>query len=820
MLYNYWITALRNLRKRISSTFIQVLGLAVGLTVFILVMTIGKYEENFDTFFPNHDRIYSAYIHVKPESGFNLKNTDGVYTALQPVLEAEIPDIEKSARCMAREQLVRSGEHKFYEPIRFVDPDFLDIFELEFLYGSASEALDDPTSVILSESLAKKYYGDRNPLGEVLTFEASHDLQVTGVFRDLPPNTHFTSSFTGTGELDMIANTRAHVRINDFNPEGRWISLSSDNITYVRLPDSSDPYDFESRIDAVTDKYLTEELRQFHGGFALRPLRNMNLFIWETSGIPVLGAIRILGAIILLIACLNYMTLAAARGMSRLREVGLRKSIGASRGQLIIQFLVESVVIALVALVIAIVLTKLVLPVVGQQIGRQIAFHPFGNPGTIAGLLLLVLMTGLIAGGYPSLVISKTGIPDALRGESGRLGKRNVMRNILLIIQYTASIVLAIAVMITFAQNRKLQEGDFEYHREHIVNVSRISNVSIAPHYDVLRTEWRAIPGVEYVTISSQVPFMQRHDLLGVSPVSGDENRKFDLQRMNTGEDFGLTYDLQLLAGRHLTREYGEDTYRRDEDGEYAQSMVNTVINQKAVTALGYESPGEAVGKFFYEIGEGAADVTYRIVGVVKDVNMLGFHNQIRPMAFLMPEEMSRGSTASIRIAPENQSGILSQIDAVWNRVIADYPIEREFLDEGFMDILSVLQGINIALIIFSVIGIALAIVGLIGMTIFLTNARTKELGVRKVLGATEARLVRMLTWQTSRPVLIALIIACPLGYLAMGMYLNFFIDRVSLSPLFFLQIGVVVMVLAWLIVGIRAYRVAITNPADVLRYE
>ncbi|MFC1484351.1 FtsX-like permease family protein [Candidatus Neomarinimicrobiota bacterium] len=819
MLYNYWITALRNLKKRASSTIVQVLGLAIGLTVFTLVQVIAAYEENFDTFFPNHDRIYSAYIMVKPESGFGLKSTDGVYTALQPILEAEVPDIEKSARCMGREQLVRSGENKFYESMRFVDHDFLDIFELEFIYGNASEALDDPTSVILSESLAKKYYRDQNPLGEILTVETRHELQVTGVFRDLPSNTHFTSSFTGTGTLDMIATTGAHIRINEFDPQGSWTSLSSNNMTYMLLPEGSDPHDFEARMNAVTEKYLSEDIMQFHDGFALRPLQNMNLFIWETSGIPALGAIRILGLIILLIACLNYMTLAAARGLSRLREVGLRKSIGASRGQLIFQFLVESVVIALFALAISIVLAKLVIPVVGQQIGRAIAFHPFSSPAALAGLLGLMLLTGLFAGGYPALVISRARIPDALRGDTGRLGKRNVMRNILLVIQYTSSIVLAIAVMITFAQNQKLQEGDFRYHRDHIVNVNRMSNPNIAPHYDVLRTEWQTIPGVEIVTISSQVPFQQRHDIQRVSPISGDESRKLDMQRMDIGEDFATAYDLDLLAGRYLAPQYGEDVYRVDEEREYAQSMVNTVINMKAVTALGFESPGDAVGKFFYEIGDEASDVTFRIVGVVGDVNILGFHNKIRPMAFFMPEEMVRG-VASIRISAENTAETLSQIDATWDRVIPDYPIEREFLDDGFKDIFEILQGINVALIIFSVIGITLAIVGLIGMTVFLTNARTKELGVRKVLGASESRLVRMLTWQTSRPVLIALIIACPLAYFAMGAYLNFFVDRVALSPVFFLQIGVVVMIIAWLIVGIRAYRVAITNPAEVLRYE
>ncbi|UCD38014.1 MAG: ABC transporter permease [Fidelibacterota bacterium] len=818
MLYNYLITALRNLKKRLFSTIVQSLGLAVGLAVFILVQIIASYEENFDTFFAQSDRIYSVYVEVRPESGFGLKSTDGVHTALQPVLSIDVPAIEKSARLMGRELMVRSGEQKFYESMLFADPDFLDIFDLEFMYGDAGSVLQDPTSVILSESMAAKYFGDANPLGEVFTIETRHELQVTGVFRDLPPNSHFTSSITREGSFDMVATTDALVKIAEFDPQGSWTSLSSDNMTYVLLPEGADPQDFEEQLEVISAKYLNDEIKEYMSGFGLRPLRNMNLFLWETTGIPAMAAIRLLGLIILLIACLNYTTLAAARGLSRLHEMGLRKSIGATRRELISQLLIESITLACIALIIAVVLTILIIPVIGELIDRPISLQLLHSPASMGGLLLLALVTGLVAGGYPALVISRVRIPHALRGETGRIGKRNVIRNVLLVIQYTSAFVLVIAVMVTFAQNRKLQSGSFSYLRDHIVNVFRMSNPNIAPHYDVLRAEWQAIPAVELVTVSSQVPFEQRHNMVRISPVSGDESRKVDIRRIDVGEDFEVVFDLDLLAGRHLSPRYGEDTYRLNADGEYAQSTVNAVINMRTVTALGYETPEDAIGKFMYEVGSEADDVTYRIIGVAEDVNFLGFHNQIHPTAFFMPEEVPR--VASIRFSSGNLPATLGEIDAVWNRILPEYPIDRTFLEDAFDDIFSIFQGINAALAVFCVIGVSLAFFGLLGMTVFLTETRTREIGVRKVLGASVAGLIRMLTLQISRPVLVAVILAAPLAYFAMSAYLNFFTDRVSLSLFFFLNIAVVVTVIAWLVVGIQAWRVANTSPAEVLRYE
>ncbi|MFC1481830.1 ABC transporter permease [Candidatus Neomarinimicrobiota bacterium] len=407
MFYNYLITAIRNLRKGLVSALSQSFGLAIGIAVFILVIIIANYEENFDTFFNNYERIYTVYVQVKPESGYGLKTTEGVQTAFQPVLEINIPEIEKSSRLLGREFVVKSGEKKFYQAMSFADPDFLDIFQINFIQGAAKTALGGPGSVIISKSTAEKYFGDENPIGEIITVDNSLDMQVTAVFADLPANSHFTNSITGGPSIEMLGAISALTQINDFDPAGSWNGLRSSELTYVLLPEGSDPTEYENKLAQIAEQHLDTETKEFVEGFHLRPLENMNLFVWETSGIPALAAIRVVGLMILLIACLNYMTMAAARGLYRLREVGLRKALGATQGQLIGQFLMESVVIAFFALILALLLVKLAIPVIGALTTRELTFELLNNPQTLSGLAILMLITGLFAGGYPAWVISR-----------------------------------------------------------------------------------------------------------------------------------------------------------------------------------------------------------------------------------------------------------------------------------------------------------------------------------------------------------------------------------------------------------------------------
>jgi len=559
-------------------------------------------------------------------------------------------------------------------------------------------------------------------------------------------------------------------------------------------------------------------LQEFIASFKLRPLANMNLYIWEATGIPALAALRVLGLLILIIAGLNYTTLSAAQGLGRMHEVGIRKTIGASRIQVLTQFLVESVAIAGLAVVIAVATVKYFSPMLGQAMKRPIALDLLSDPTTIIGLAMIVIFTGILVGLYPAYAISRVEVKDALKEDRMGKGKSSRARSILLVTQFTGSIVMAIMVVATYLQNQNLQDGPFNYHREHVVNVSRMDAKDSAPLFEALRAGWLEIPAVEGVTVSNQAPFEQSTSLMRATPVPGDETRKIDMQQIRIGEDFTELYDVELLAGRALSRDYAEDTYMVDDEYEYTQPVVNMMINELAVTALGYKSPMDAIGKIFYEVGENASDTQFRIVGVTEDVNYLGFYTKLRPFALRMPEV--RPDVASIRISTDDIPATLASIDEVWNRFLPQYPIERAFLDESFAKMFVFFQGINIALLVFSVLGVSLASVGLFGMTVLLANRRTREISIRKVLGASISNLVMLLTWQISKPVLIAVFIASPIAYFASGMYLNFFPDHIQLSLLFFASVGICVVLFAWLIVGIQALRVSTANPVDSLRYE
>ncbi len=818
MFNNYLIAAIRNMKKRMTTTLIQSLGLALGLTVFIMAGIIADYEENFDTFFEKVDRIYTISVDIKPEAGMGLNNLDATFSGMQPVLAIDVPEIEKSSRVLQSQQLVQAGDAKFYEAMRFVDPDFLDILELDFIHGSAETALDNPNSVILSESIVNKYFDMPNPIGQTFLVDTRHQMQVTGVFADLPQNSHLVTNLIVQGGFQMVSTTAMLATISSFEVVGDWENLAGGNNTYILLPEGTDPADIEKQLEPIFDRYLNAELKELIAGFKLRPLQNMNLYVWETSGIPAMAALRLLGLLILIIAGLNYTTLSAAQGLGRMHEVGIRKTIGASRGQLLIQFLVESVAISGIAMVLAVVAVKYSSPILGQAMKRPITLDLLSDPSTIIGLILIVILTGILAGLYPAHAISRVEVNDALKEDRMGKGKSSRARNILLTVQFTGSIVMTIMVVATYMQNQKLQEGPFSTLREQVVNVGRMEQQDAAPLFEALRTGWLEIPAVEAVTISSQVPFNQSTSLMRATPVPGDESRKIDMQQISIGEDFTQLYDVELLAGRALSRDYAEDTYRLDDDGEYDQPVVNLLINALAVTALGYETPLDAIDKIFYEVGENASDTQFRIVGVTEDVNYLGFFTKLRPFALKMPAD--RPNIASIRISTDDIPAALAAIDAVWNRLLPQYPIERLFLDEGFENIFVIFQGVNIALLVFSILGVSLATVGLFGMTILLANRRTKEISIRKVLGASVSSLVQLLTWQISKPVLVAVVIASPIAYFASGLYLDFFPDHIELSLVFFALVGFSVVLFAWLIVGLQAFRVSTANPVDSLRYE
>ena len=339
MLMSYFKMAFRTIRKNFSSTLIQAFGLGIGLAMFILAQVIVEYEQNYDTFFKKADRIYSMYINIQPDAGIGVKSAPTTFTALQPMLRDNIPEIEKSARLLRFSMPVRVDDKLFNQDMQFADADFLDIFDFNFVRGDAATALSDPNSVVLTESVAQKYFGEDNPLGKIMLVKNKLALRVTGIIEDLPRNSHFMTSITSDNKFGMLSTVDALTEVDDFDPLGNWDGVSGSFLTYVLLPEGSTPDLFEAQLQSIYDTHVSGMAQELASGFGLRPLANVNLFIWETSGIPAMAGLHLLGFLLLLIAALNYASLASAIGLGRRHEVGIRKTLGATPGQIFLQFL-------------------------------------------------------------------------------------------------------------------------------------------------------------------------------------------------------------------------------------------------------------------------------------------------------------------------------------------------------------------------------------------------------------------------------------------------------------------------------------------------
>lgn len=818
MLRNYVNTALRSLSKNKLYSLINVAGLTIGLVIYVFSQLIGDYERNHDVFFPNSERIFAIYAIFQPDAGIGIRSSSGIQTSVAPLIPAEIPEIEATARFLAREYLARYGDRKFYQGIRFADPDFLKIFQFEYLAGNPETALDDPHGLIVTQSMARKYFGSEDAIGKVITFNNEHDLRVTAVIADIPRNSHFSVTIIQDSTTEMIANIEALVAMSNFELNGNWDNISTGDTTYVLLPENMTPGDADAGLARLYDEHVSDQMKELVAAYEVRELKDLNLYPWEATGLPVITSIEVLGFLILIIAVLNYTNLATAQVMGRTREVGMRRTLGASARQLFSQFLVESTTLATLALVLAVAIIQVALPLVNDATGKVMSFDFLSDPALIGQLVMLVVLVGLFAGSYPAYLISRVKTVGMLNREAERGKRAGLLRTAMLVIQFSIALFMIIAVSIIYAQNSAIEKSSHVFAKDRIVTLARVGRDDIRNVVETLRAEMERLPGVKAMTLSSQVPFEQRQSQSKYSVAAGDEAQALDLHQVSIDREFLDVYDFELLAGRNFSVDHADDVVTTDEDGNPTRDTINVIVNEMAMTQLGISTPADAVGSRFFRLDEDGPNTEQRIIGVIPDVNFLGFHNELKPIVFFNRPESRR--IASIRIEGEAIPETLVAIDEVWDRVVPAYPIHRRFLDEHFQDVFGVFQGINAALAGFAVMALLVALIGLFGMAAFMAERRTREVGMRKVMGASVAAIVRLLVWQFSRPVLIAIAIASPLGYLAAGFYLDFFAERISLTPALFAVAGILVLVFAWATVIVHATNVARANPIRALRYE
>ena len=809
MFWNNVKIAIRNLRKYKLYAAINIGGLALGLTIYVFGGLLVSYESTHDLFFKNSDRIYTVGSIAAPELNVGIDFLDAAHSAVGPIIETEMSDVEAVARTIGQQYLVTVGAEGFYEQIRFADPELLEIFDMQYIHGDSS-ALEDPTGILLSETAAIKFFGSSDVVGKVITLDNEFDYHISAVMQDVPLNSHFNSMLVVETKIDIVAPFKALARMRDYDEAGEWNNLSLGNLTYVLLPDSLDGEWLQLQMDGVYERHVTEQMQEVISGFWVNPLAHSNLALWDSLGMPVIVVIQLLSILVLLVACVNYTNLATAQSLGRSREVGMRKTMGAGQGQLLVQFLVESLLIAAIAMIIAIAALEFIIPLFNNAAGKVMTLN---YVRTLPWLIGTTAFVGTLAGLYPAWLITRASPIDALRDVARKGKKGSKVRSFMIGAQFAISAFMLSIVAIVYMQNEKVKEASYEFPRSEIYGLTRLGLESIQERLETLRFELEAIPNIDSVAYSSQVPYEQNNSTTNVTAQAGDEAGKFSIQLLRMSPEFLAAYDIPLLAGRNLSRDIANDKLMNDET-----EVLNVLINEMALDRLGISSPQEAINQRFYHLDDEDALREFVIIGVVPTQNIVGLFNSEKPWFYTYQPEAFR--VASIRISSGNMMDTVEAIEEVWKRVIPEYPMQGRFLDEVFDDVYKILKFMNMALAGFAFVALSLALIGLFGLAAFMATQRTKEIGVRKVLGANSLQIARLLVWQFSRPVLWALALALPAAYFAANVYLDFFADRINSPILVLLVAGGIAVMFAWGTVAGHAIRIARANPILALRYE
>ncbi|MDJ0758887.1 MAG: ABC transporter permease [Woeseiaceae bacterium] len=812
MFWNNIKIALRNLKKNTVFAAINIVGLAIGLSVYVFGGILVDYERNHDAFFENVDRVYTISSTAAPALNAGFKELNSVWTAVGPIIETEVDDLDAVARTIAQEYLVGFDDNRFYEWVYAADRDFLRIFDLDYVDGDAT-ALDDPSSVIMSESSAIKYFGSTDVVGRTLTIDNQHDFYVRAIYKDVPQNSHFNSLPIIETTLGIVIPVAAMTRMDeDFDINGGWNNLSLSNSTYLMLPPNRDQEWLQSHLDNIYETHFSDGHKDIVSAIQAVPLRDANLALWKLVGIPAIEIVQLLSILVLAIACANYANLATAQALGRSREVGMRKTMGASQTQLLTQFLVESLVIATIAMIFAIAILEVLIPLFNNVTNKVVALDYLG---TLPWLAATTIVVGLCAGAYPAWLITRASPIDALRdvARKGRSGSR--VRSFMIGGQFAISTFMLALVAVVHFQNEKMEESSYTFPRDEVYTMARLNTSDVAERRDALRNEIENIPGVSAVGFSSQVPYEQSNSTTYLSPNPGEEASRFQVQLMRMSPEFLDVYDIPLLAGRKISRNIAGDEF--EPDLEEARPL-NVLVNEMFLEQQGISSPEAGLNQRFFEAYSDEEYREYIVVGVLPTQNFVGMLNPDKPwMYFYDPRSLRM---ASVRIEAGNMMSTVTEIERAWDRVVPEYPIQGRFLNDTFDDSFNVLRYTNMALAGFAFLALALAFIGLFGLAAFMAAMRTKEIGVRKVLGASSTQIARLLVWQFSKPVVWALALALPVAFFASSQYLNLFSERISSPVLVLVGAGLAAVMLAWSTVAGHAIRIARSNPVMALRYE
>jgi putative ABC transport system permease protein len=776
MFKNYLKIALRNFIRQKGYMFINVAGLAIGVACCIMIMLWVQDELSYDRFHENADDLYAATF----SNGSTVTPT-----ALSDFLKAEYPEVIHTSRYSGQGRtLLRYKDKEVYqEGGVMVDPDFLKMFTLRFLKGDPEKALDDPNSILLSEEVALKLFGTSDPIGQTLTYNISLDMKVTGVFEDYPTNSHMRFLYLIPVALAMKYN-------KNFNT---W---EYNNIrTYVQLRKNTPSKSVDEKITDVVERHRPQDQRPL----SLQPITRMHLNPFNHSGgtIVYVYVFSTMAFFILVIACINFVNLTTARSTNRAKEVGIRKTVGAFRTQLIRQFFSESVILTLVASALAIGLVFLLLPMFNNMTGKTFTWELLIEKTIVLGIFGIIFLTAISAGSYPSLMLSRFQTVKVLKGRLPSGKKGVLLRKALVVLQFSLSILLILGTLMIFRQVHFLRERDVGYDRENIVYFG--IGARFRQNFDTIKTELLSNPGVLNVTLTDIAPYRWMSNA-GVGDVhwEGKTNQQVKMVMTSVDYDYLETFGLKMAQGRFFSREYSTD------------ASDAYVINQAAARAMEMDDP---IGKNLR-----VWDLSKRIIGVVEDYHFESLHNKIIPMA--MRIDPNWYNQLCVRISPHRIPDTLAFLENKWKEVYPEYPFEYRFLDDTIQSQYRSEQAIGKIVTVFTVLALFISCLGIFGLSSYTAEQRTKEIGIRKVLGATVSSIVKHISKEFVILVIIANVIIWPLAYIIMNRWLQSFAYRISIGWWTFVLAGIAVLVVSLLTVIWQIIRAATANPVDSLRYE
>lgn len=815
MFRNYFNIAVRNLSKHRFYSLINVVGLATGVAACLVISLFILHELSYDLHHTSSDRIFRVNCEIKfGNLDYNMATTPAPTGS---GMLSEYPEVEATARIrMQGNYQVRKETENFREHnVAYADSSFFKVFTVPFLYGDPSKALTEPNTIVISRKVAEKYFPNQDPVGETLTFFGNWHNKIVGVMEDLPDNSHFHFNIL----VSMLNNEESKNQV--------W--LSNNFHTYLLLKPGVDYKALESKFDVLTEKYVGPQVREFVGGdetmdlnsdenkfsFYLTPLNDIHLYSTTTNEIEPGGDITyvyLFGAIaffILSIACINFMNLSTARSANRAKEVGVRKVLGSLRSHLVGQFLLESTLITIAAFILAIGIAYAFLPSFNDLAGKHLEL-PLDNPMFYLIMIALALLVGVVAGVYPSFFLSAFKPVNVLKGKLAIGMKSGLIRSGLVVFQFTISIFLIVGTITIYRQLNYVQQKKIGFNKDQVIVVKEAS--AMGKQLESFKNEILRDNRIISATISGSLPVSgtDRNSSsfwpMGKTP---DQNNIVGLQSFYVDYDYIGTLGMEIKEGRDFSRNFVSDS-------------TGVIINEAAAQAfnIASNSIGQEIQNFRMlpgNVPDKERYNTFKVVGVVKDFHFESLRNNIAPLALFL--EKSNG-LISFRFQAQNVNEVVSLLEDKWKQLAPGQPFEYSFLDDDFSKMYSTEQRLGHIFSIFAILAIIIACLGLFALSAFTAEQRTKEIGIRKVLGATVGSIVFLLSKEYGKLILIAFVIAAPISWFAVKWWLEGYTYKTEVGVIVYVLAGIFSFLVAWLTMGYQSVKAASSNPVNSLRSE